>query len=114
MAAHAQGKFDAFSELVFTNMRQMIPRSGDLASKLAAQRANLKRYASQVGMDAAKAEAYVAARKYEPKLKSDIREAAQANVRGTPAIYMNGRAYNGPMSPAKLADTVQKLIAGKL
>ena len=39
MAAHAQGKFDEFSELVFTNMRQMMPRSGDLASRLAAQRA---------------------------------------------------------------------------
>lgn len=114
MAALEQGKFSAFEDVVFNNMQNMMPRSGDLTSRLAAQRENLIKYAQQVGMDTAKAEAYVKARKYEARIRKDISEASRANVRGTPAVYMNGRAYNGPLNPAKLADTVEKLLAGKI
>ena len=114
MAALDQGKFAAFEELVFNNMSSMMPREGDLASRIAAQGENMKKYAGQIGMDVAKAEAYVKARKYESRIKKDISEAARANVRGTPAIYMNGRSYNGPMSPAKMAATVEQLVAGKI
>jgi len=113
-AALEQGKFDAFEELVFNNMRSMMPRSGNLQNDLKALTENMKKYAGQVGMDVAKAEAYVKSRKWEPKLQKDIQEAGAARVRGTPSIYMNGRSYNGPMNPAKMGDTVMKLIAGKI
>ena len=114
MAALDQGKFNPFAELVFNNMQTMMPRQGDLASRIAAQKENMKKYAGQIGMNVAKAEAYVDARKYEARIKKDIGEAARANVRGTPAIYMNGRSYNGPMNPAKMAQTVEQLLAGKI
>ncbi len=114
MAALDQGKFDPFAQLVFNNMQTMMPRAGDLASRIAAQKENMKKYAGQIGMNVAKAEAYVDARKYEARIKKDIGEAARANVRGTPAIYMNGRSYNGPMNPAKMAQTVEQLLAGKI
>ena len=114
MAALDQGKFNQFEELVFNNMRTMMPKEGSLASRIAAQGENMKKYAGQIGMNVAKAEAYVKARKYELRIKKDISEAARANVRGTPAIYMNGRSYNGPMNPAKMAKTVDDLLAGKL
>ena len=113
-AALEQGKFKEFEALVFNNMRNMMPRSGDLASRLKAQEANLKNYAKQIGMDVAKAEAYVKANKWKAKLEKDIQEANRAQVRGTPSIYMNGRSYNGPMNPAKMGDTVNKLLAGKI
>ena len=113
-AALEQGKFAQFEELVFNNMRSMMPSTGNQAADLKGLAENMKKYASQIGMDVAKAEAYVNSRKWEPKLQKDIQEAAGARVRGTPSIYMNGRQYNGPMNPAKMTDTALKLLAGSI
>ncbi len=113
-AALEQGKFNEFESMVFNNMRNMMPKGGDLATRLKGQEANLRKYAQQIGMNVDTAASYVKARKWEAKLQKDIQEASAANVRGTPSIYMNGRAYNGPMNPAKMGDTVAKLIAGKI
>ena len=49
MAALDQGKFDPFAQLVFNNMQTMMPRAGDLASRIAAQKENMKKYAGQIG-----------------------------------------------------------------
>ena len=47
-------------------------------------------------------------------LKKDLEEAKAAGVRGTPSMYINGRQHQGPMSPDKMGELVQKLLDGKL
>jgi protein-disulfide isomerase len=114
MAAEEQGKFWEFEELVYNNFSTMMPQEGELEARKAAQTENLKKFAKEVGMDVAKAEAYVNAKKYEPRLKKDLEEAKAAGVRGTPSMYINGRQHQGPMSPDKMGELVQKLLDGKL
>ena len=114
MAAEAQGKFKPFAEAVFTNMDTMIPRQGVLRDRLAAESANMKRYAAQVGLDVTKATAYVAGRGYKGRLDKDLREASEAGVSGTPAIFINGRSYKGAMTVEKLKETVDGLLSGKI
>jgi protein-disulfide isomerase len=116
MAAEEQGKFWEFEDVVFQNFQTMMPSDANMSmdDKLKAQGENLKKFAKDVGMDVAKAEAYVAAKKYAARLDKDMAEAGSAGVRGTPALYINGRQYNGPMKPDKMAKTIQLLLDGKL
>jgi len=114
MAAEDQGKFWEFEEIVYNNYSQMMPAEGDLPARQAAQTENLKKYAKEVGMDVAKAEAYVKGEKYKPRLAKDLAEAEAAGVRGTPSLYINGRSYNAPMTPDKMKEIVLKVAEGKL
>ena len=113
-AALEQGKFEGFEDIVFNNYRTMMPRDGDLAVRLAAQAAQLETYAKQLGMDVAAAKAYVAQRKWEPKLRRDLAEASRAKVEGTPAVYIGGRLYSGKMTMDGFAETFTAILAGKL
>jgi protein-disulfide isomerase len=114
IAAEDQGKFWEFEEIVFNNFSQMMPQDGELDARLKALEENLKKYAKEAGVDVAKAEAFVKAKKYEPRLKKDMAEAKAAEVRGTPSMYINGRSYQGPMSPAKMTEIVQKVLDGRI
>ncbi|MCB9738807.1 MAG: thioredoxin domain-containing protein [Deltaproteobacteria bacterium] len=113
-AALEQGKFHAFEDIVFNNFRTMMPRQGDLSVRLAAQAEKLMDYAKEIGMDVAKAQAFVKSGAYKPKLDRDIAEAARAGVQGTPAVYINGRVYNGKMTPDGFAEVFGQILAGKL
>jgi protein-disulfide isomerase len=114
IAAEDQGKFWEFEEIVYNNFSQMMPQEGELPARQAAETENMKKYAKEAGMDVAKAEAFVNSKKYEAKLGKDIKEAGGAEVRGTPSLFINGRAYNAPMTPEKMSEIVQKVIDGKI
>ena len=114
IAAEDQGKFWEFEDIVMNNMSQMMPQEGELDAKLKGLVENLKKYAKEAGMDVGKAEAFVAAKKYEGRLNKDIQEAGAAEVRGTPSLYINGRSYNAPMSAEKMTEIVQKILDGKI
>jgi protein-disulfide isomerase len=113
-AAEEQGKFWEFEDVVFNNMQSMMPQEGALDARLAALTENMKKYAAEVGMDVAKAEAYVKAGKYQAKLTKDLAEARAADVGGTPSIYINGRSYNAAMTPEKMTEIAQQILDGKL
>ncbi len=113
-AAQDQGKFWEFEDLVYNNYSNMMPPDGDMAARQAAQETKLKGWAKDVGMDVAKADAYVKAKKYQPRLDKDLKEAESAEVRGTPSLYVNGRSYNGPMQADKMKEILKKVSEGKL
>ena len=108
-AAEDQGKFWEFEDLVYNNYATMMPPDGEMPARQAAQEAKLKGWAKDVGMDVAKAEAYVKAKKYQARLDKDLKEAETAEVRGTPSLYVNGRSYNGPMQADKMKEILKKL-----
>jgi predicted DsbA family dithiol-disulfide isomerase len=114
MAAYEQGKFEEFAEQVFTNMNTMIPREGALQQKLAVATANMRRYAQQIGLDVNRASSFVARRGYQLRLGKDLREASEAGVSGTPAMFINGRSYKGAMMASKIKEVVGDLLAGKI
>jgi len=83
MCANEQGKFWAYHDLLFANMKALLPD-------------NLKAYAVTAELDPVKFEACVSSNKYQAVIDSDMVEARSAGVRGTPSVYINGRKFNPP------------------
>jgi protein-disulfide isomerase len=82
MAAGAQGKFWEMHDKLFEN-------------NTALDRANLEKYAQDLGLNMAKFKADLDAQKYKDSIQSDTKEGQAVGVNGTPAVFINGRKING-------------------
>lgn len=82
MAAHEQGKFWEYHDVLFSNQRAL---SGD----------KLEAYATQVGLDMAAFKKVMASGKYKAKIKADQKLAGEVSARGTPNTFVNGRQVTG-------------------
>lgn len=94
-AAHQQGKFWPFHDLLYKN-----------APRLSA--AQLEGYARSAGLDLA---AFRAARDSERSrlvVAADKREGLKAGVKGTPTLYINGKQYRGRKDEAELRDRLEE------
>ncbi|MCO4762492.1 MAG: thioredoxin domain-containing protein [Myxococcales bacterium] len=111
MAAYDQELFFAFSKQVFANMKTLMPDDGDLPSRLKTLEFNLKAHAKAVKVDLVKAEQYIAEQRFSATIGRDIREAAQLRLRGTPSVFINGREYNGPLSPDRIIAAAKMALA---
>jgi len=56
---------------------------------------NLRSMATAVGLDVAKFESCLAAGTHRPGIQTDLTQAAQLGLNGTPAFFINGRALSG-------------------
>ena len=83
LCAKDQGKFWEYHDQLFANMKE-------LKEKL------WGKYATAVGIDAAKLEKCVADKTYEAQVRAEMAEGRKAKVRGTPSIYINGRKFSSP------------------
>jgi hypothetical protein len=46
-------------------------------------------------------------------VKADMKDGADVEVDGTPALFLNGRSYGGPVDPKYLAAAIDEEIAVK-
>jgi len=96
MAAYKQGKFREMHDTLFEHAPEHT-------------RADVMKYARDLGLDMAKFEAdYNAA---EPRVRVDIKEGDDAGVDGTPTIFFNGRQYEGPAHPKYFGFWIQEDLA---
>jgi protein-disulfide isomerase len=84
LAAHEQGRFWEFHDVLFANQRAL-------------DRASLERHAQQVGLDLGRFRAALDSGKYEAHIAADMSEAARVGASGTPTFYINGRQLVGAM-----------------
>jgi protein-disulfide isomerase len=82
MAAGEQGKFWEMHDKLFEN-------------NTALDRANLEKYAQELGLNMAKFKADLDAQKFKGQIQSDTKEGQEVGVNGTPAVFINGRKING-------------------
>jgi protein-disulfide isomerase len=82
MAAHAQGKFWQMHDKLFQN-------------QTALDKANLEKYAQDVGLNMAKYKADVEASKFKSTIEAETKEGQAVGVNGTPAVFINGRKISG-------------------
>ncbi len=82
MAAHAQGKFWQMHDTLFTN-------------NTALERANLEKYAQDIGLNMNKFKADLDAKKYKDQIEAETKEGQEVGVNGTPAVFINGRKISG-------------------
>lgn len=96
LAAHQQGKFAEMHTLLFERSP-------------AHTRADVMKYAQQLGLDMARFERDYAAA--EMQVRADMKEGDAAGVSGTPTIYFQGRRYEGPGHPDYFDRWIQEDLA---
>lgn len=100
-AAHAQGKFFEYVTVLFKNQEAL-----DIAS--------LKKYAVELGLDAARFNAALDGGTYAAEVKKDMDEAEQYGIDSTPTIFING-VRQRDLSPEGLRAGLERALsrAGK-
>ena len=93
-AAHAQGKFWEYTELLFDNQRAL--EDDDLIA-----------YAQNAGLDVEQFKSDCQSAKYAGSVDDDMVDAGKAGVRGTPTIIVNGKQYRGSRDPAAMVEKIK-------
>ncbi len=76
-AAHAQGKFFEYTEILYANQAKLNETS-------------LIEYAAQVGLNVKQFAADLKSKKFAPDIEKDIADGKTLGISGTPTIYVNG------------------------
>jgi protein-disulfide isomerase len=97
-AAHAQGKFFEYSDLLFKRQKAL-----DIPS--------LKKYASELGLDRARFDAALDGGKFAAEIKHDIDDGEFYGIDTTPAVFVNGVALR-ELSVEALRALVDRGLAG--
>jgi len=93
LAAHAQGKFWEFHDMLFENQSQL-------------SRDDLITHAGTIGLDVAQFTRELDEGVYAEAVEQDRTDGNIVGVRGTPTVFINGLRYQGPLS----VDSVQAAI----
>ncbi|HEX5703816.1 MAG TPA: thioredoxin domain-containing protein [Pyrinomonadaceae bacterium] len=96
-AAHAQGKFWPYVDLLYKNQKSLDPES-------------LKKFATQAGLDRARFDADLASGKFDADIRRDIEEGEQYGIEGTPTIFINGVVLTS-LSADALREAIDKGLA---
>lgn len=84
LAAHEQGKFWEFHDLLFANQRQL-------------DRESMEGYAKQVGLDVTRFKQALDSGKFDARIDEDSKEGTRVGAGGTPTFFVNGRPVVGAM-----------------
>lgn len=84
IAAQNQGKFWEYHDLIFENQHRL-------------DEASFERFARELGLDLRRFREDFESEAVKARVTEDRREGIEAGVQGTPAIFVNGRDYSGPI-----------------
>jgi protein-disulfide isomerase len=82
MAAHEQGKFWEYHDILFQNQRALT-------------RPDLERYAEQLGLNMGQFRAALDTQKFKARVDQDMADAEKGGVNGTPHFLINGKDLSG-------------------
>lgn len=97
LAAHEQGKFWPYHDVLFAHQRELDP-------------ASLERHAQKLGLDMKRFKAALGSKKLAAQVDADIAEAKALGVSGTPTFFINGRILVG----AQPLEAFQRVIDEEL
>lgn len=98
--AEEQGKFWEFHDQMFGNQAALQPDS-------------LKKYASDMGLDAAKFNACLDSSKYAERVRDGVAAGTRLGVNSTPTLYINGRMLTGAQPFETFAAIIDEELARK-
>ena len=98
LAAHKQGKFWEYHDVLFANAKALQPR-------------NLKAYARDIGLDMKKFKKFTDGNRGEKHIKRDQALAAKIGARGTPTSFVNGYMVRGAQRVAGCKLIIDREIA---
>jgi protein-disulfide isomerase len=99
-AANAQGKFWEMHDKMFAN-------------QTALERADLEKYASEIGLDMNKFKSDLDSGKWKDAVNKDVEYGKTVNVNGTPAFFINGHFINGAMPYEAFAQVIDEELKKK-
>ena len=99
LAANDQGRFWQMHDIMFANFRKL-------------SRENMLVWAREIGLDVDKFQADLDSGKYKKVIDKDLAEGETAGVYGTPAFFINGKLYNGPVDLATLKPILDAELKG--
>ena len=99
LAANEQGKFWEMHDLLFGNFRKL-------------SRENMLVWAQQIGLDVNKFKADLDSQKFASVIKKDTSDGDASGVYGTPAFFINGKLYNGPMTLEAMKPILEAELKG--
>lgn len=97
LAAHAQGKFWEFHDLLWQNQRALT-------------RPDLERYAEQIGLNMDQFRTALDERTYQEQVQAEFREGQGFGVRGTPTWFVNGQVQRGALPPAQIRSIIEQAL----
>jgi len=98
--ARDQGKFWEYHDKLFDSQSEMTPE-------------NLKQWAGQMGMDAAKFNACFENATHRQLVQADMEEGRRDGVSSTPTVFINGRALIGALPIEAYEEVIQEELAKK-
>ncbi len=98
-AAHAQGKFFEYAELLFKNQKAL-----DVAS--------LKKYATELGLNRARFDAALDGGQYAAEVAHDVADGEMYGIRFTPSVFVNGVLVRN-LSDETLRAAIDRALARK-
>lgn len=98
LAAHAQGKFFEYYDLLFANQREL-------------QRENLEAYAEQLGLNMQQFKSALDDGTYAEQVQDELKEGQGFGVRGTPTWFVNGVKYSGALPPDRIKALIEEAAA---
>jgi protein-disulfide isomerase len=69
-------------------------------------------FAKEIGFDVHKLQADLDSGKYKKTIDKDLADGEQAGVYGTPAFFINGKLYNGPIELTGLKPILDAELKG--
>ncbi len=93
-AAHAQGAFWEYHDLLFAHQGDLTPR-------------DLRQYAAQLDLDLDRFADDLRRRRFAPRVAADIASADASGVSGTPSFFINGRRHHGVYDAQTLGRAVR-------
>jgi protein-disulfide isomerase len=97
-AAAAGGKFWEMYDQLYRHQEALTPH-------------DLRRYAEAVGLDGAQVARAIEQRAYRSRIERDERSGEESGIEGTPALFINGFAYDDEVSESELGDTIERALA---
>lgn len=97
LAAHAQGKFWEYHDVLFENARQLDKES-------------LAAHAKKTGLDAAKITAALDSNTYSEAVERDLKLGNDVAVSGTPTMFVNGKRIANPTDYKVVSDAINEAL----
>ena len=95
--AHEHGKFWEMHDILFAHQSEL-------------DRESLLQYAAEIGLDVGELDAAFERGKYESEIDAYKKEAAKANVSGTPSFLINGESVVGAQPLEKFEEVVDRAL----
>ena len=97
MAAHAQNRFWPMHDLIFENQQRLSNQQ-------------ITAFAHQLGLNYDRFQQDMAATATAGRIARDQQEAMSAGVQGTPAVFINGQRYQGPLTSQALSTEIRSRL----